>query len=65
MNQVSNLRQGFKLFKIFKKAANEKINSPEDKFRIKPEYLGAIPYERNALRTAEVEKPLLVTAPCM
>jgi flagellar biosynthesis protein FlhG len=66
INQVSNLRQGLKLFKIFKKAANEKINSREGKFRIKPKYLGAIPYEKLALRAAEVKKkPLLVTAPCI
>ena len=64
INQVSNLRQGFKLFDTLAKAANEKINSREDKFRIKPEYLGAIPYERAALRTAEVKKkPLLLAAP--
>jgi len=64
INQVSNLRQGFKLFKTFKKAANEKINSRESKFRIKPEYLGAIPYEKGALRAAELKKrPLLVAAP--
>ena len=63
-NQVSNLRQGFKLFDIFSKAANEKINSREGKFRIKPEYLGAIPYERAALRAAEAKKrPLLLAAP--
>ena len=63
-NQVSNLRQGFKLFDIFTKAANEKINSREGKFRIKPEYLGAIPYERVALRAAEAKKrPLLLAAP--
>jgi flagellar biosynthesis protein FlhG len=64
INQVSNLRQGFKLFGTFTKAANEKINSREGKFRIKPEYLGAIPYERSALRAAEVKKrPLLLAAP--
>ena len=64
INQASNLRQGFKLFDIFTKAANEKINSREGKFRIKPEYLGAIPYERVALRAAEVKKrPLLMAAP--
>ena len=63
-NQVSNLRQGFKLFDVLTKAANEKINSREGKFRIKPEYLGAIPYERAALRAAEVKKrPLLLNAP--
>jgi flagellar biosynthesis protein FlhG len=64
INQVSNLRQGFKLFDVFTKAANEKINSREGKFRIKPEYLGAIPYERAALRAAEAKKrPLLFAAP--
>jgi flagellar biosynthesis protein FlhG len=64
INQVSNLRQGFKLFDTLAKAANEKINSREGKFRIKPEYLGAIPYERAALRNAEVKKkPLLLAAP--
>jgi flagellar biosynthesis protein FlhG len=64
INQVSNLRQGFKLFETLAKTANEKINSRESKFRIKPDYLGAIPYERVALRAAEVKKrPLLVVAP--
>ena len=64
INQVGNLRHGFKLFNTLTKAANEKINSREGKFRIKPEFLGAIPYERVALRAAEVKKrPLLLTAP--
>ena len=64
INQVSNLRQGFKLFNTLKKTANEKINSREGKFQIKPEYLGAIPYERVALRTAELKKrPLILSAP--
>ncbi len=64
INQVSNLRQGFKLFDKLTRAANEKINSREGKFRIKVEYLGAIPYERAALRAAEVKKrPLLLAAP--
>jgi flagellar biosynthesis protein FlhG len=64
INQVGNLRQGFKLFETFKNAANQKINSREDKFRIEPEYLGAIPYERVALRAAETKKkPLMRIAP--
>ena len=64
INQVSNLRQGFKLFETLSKTANKKINSRESKFRIEPEYLGAIPYERVALRAAEMKKkPLLVAAP--
>jgi flagellar biosynthesis protein FlhG len=64
INQANNFRQGFKLFDTFAKAANEKINSREGKFRIEPEYLGAIPYERVAVRAAEVKKkPLLLAAP--
>ncbi|MGD9043348.1 MAG: AAA family ATPase [Desulfobacterales bacterium] len=64
INQVSNLRQGFKLFNTLIKAADEKINSHEGKFSIKPEYLGAIPYERASLRAAEAKKkPLLLAAP--
>ena len=64
INQVSNLRQRFKLFNTFAKATDEKINSREDKFLIKPEYLGAIPYERVALRAAEAKKkPLVLVAP--
>ena len=64
INQVSHLRQGFKLFDTFTKSADKKLNSHEGRFRIKPEYLGAIPYERTAVRTAEIKKrPLLLTAP--
>jgi MinD-like ATPase involved in chromosome partitioning or flagellar assembly len=64
INQAASLRQGFKLFDTLARAANEKINSREGKFRIEPEYLGAIPYERAAMRTAEMKKkPLLLAAP--
>jgi flagellar biosynthesis protein FlhG len=64
INQANNLRQGFKLFDTFTKAANGKINSREGKFRIEAEYLGAIPYEKVALRAAESKKkPLLRIAP--
>ena len=64
INQASSLRQGFKLFNTFTKTADKKINSREGKFRIKPEYLGAIPYEKVAVRAAEMKKkPLLVAAP--
>ena len=64
INQVNNLRQGFKFFNAFIKAANGKINSREGKFRIEAEYLGAIPYEKVALRAAESKKrPLLLRAP--
>ncbi len=64
INQVNHLRQGFKLFDNLTKAADQKINSVENTYRIKPEYLGAIPYEKVALRAAEMKKrPLLLTAP--
>ena len=64
INQVSNLRQGFKLFETFTKTANKKINSRESKFRVEPEYLGAVPYEKVAMRAAEIKKrPLLAAAP--
>jgi flagellar biosynthesis protein FlhG len=64
INQATSLRQGFKLFEKLAGAANEKINSREGKYRLEPEYLGAIPYERVAVRTAEMKKkPLLLAAP--
>lgn len=64
INQATNLRQGQKIFQALCKAANTKINSREAKFRIKFEYLGAIHYDSNALRTAEIKKrPLLNIMP--
>jgi len=64
INQVNNFRQGKQLFDTIKKWADKNINSVEDKFRIKPEYLGAIPYDRASLRAAEMKrKPLLFTSP--
>ncbi|MHC4105152.1 MAG: AAA family ATPase, partial [Planctomycetota bacterium] len=64
INQVDNFRQGKQLFETIKKWADKNINAVEDKFRIKPEYLGAIPYDRVSLHTAEVKrKPLLFTSP--
>ena len=64
INQVDNFRQGFALFDNIKKWADKNINSVEDQFRIKPEYLGAIPYDRVSLRAAEMKrKPLLFTSP--
>jgi flagellar biosynthesis protein FlhG len=64
INQVDNFRQGKQLFDTIKKWADKNINAVEDKFRIKPEYLGAIPYDRVSLRAAEMKrKPLLFTSP--
>jgi len=63
-NQVSNLEQGFKLYHTIDKTADEKINVNEGRFNIKPEYLGAIPYDRESLRISEGKKiPLLLDFP--
>lgn len=64
INQVSNLEQGFKLYETIDKTADKNINANEDRFQIKPEYLGAIPYDRESLRiTEEKKKPLLFGFP--
>ena len=64
INQVDNFRQGKRLFETIKKWTDKNINAVEDKFRINPEYLGAIPYDSVAMRTAEKKrKPLLVSSP--
>jgi len=64
INQVSNLEQGFKLYHTIDKTADEKINVNEGRFHIKPEYLGAIPYDRESLRISEKKKiPLLLDFP--
>ncbi len=64
INQVSNLEQGFKLYDTIEKTADKNINANEDRFCIKPEYLGAIPYDRESLRiTEEKKRPLLLDFP--
>jgi flagellar biosynthesis protein FlhG len=64
INQVSNLEQGFKLYHTIDKTADERINANEGRFRIKPEYLGAIPYDSESLRMSEEKKiPLLLDFP--
>ena len=63
-NQVSDLRQGFKLHETFKKAVDKNINAMEDRFRVELEYLGFIPDDRRSMRTAErKKKPLLLDSP--
>lgn len=64
LNQVSSLDQGLKLFKTIEKTADKNINAKESRFRLKPEYLGAIPLDSESLRTAEEKKkPLLLSFP--
>ncbi len=64
INQVSDLEQGFRLYDTMEKTADKNINANEGRFRIKPEYLGAIPYDRESLRKTEGKKrPLLLDFP--
>ena len=64
INMVSSLIEGIGLHHKIDKGANINININEDRFRIEPEYLGAIPYDRRSLRMAEARKrPLLLDFP--
>ncbi len=64
INQVNDLRQGFQLFNTIQKTADTNINGVEERFRIKPEYMGSIPYDKDHLRAAEGKRmPLLLTSP--
>jgi flagellar biosynthesis protein FlhG len=64
VNQVNHLEEGTRLYHRVNKTANENININESRFRIDFEYLGAIPYDRKSLHTAERKKrPLLLDAP--
>jgi flagellar biosynthesis protein FlhG len=64
LNQVTDMAQGAKLFRTIYKTADENININEGRFTMKPEYLGAIPYDKESLRnTEEKKKPLLVRFP--
>jgi flagellar biosynthesis protein FlhG len=64
INQVSDLGQGAKLYDTIEKTADENVNANEGRFRIKPEYLGSIPYDKENLRmTEERKKPLLLDFP--
>jgi len=63
-NQVSDLRQGLELFETVKRTADQNINSTEGRFRVKLEYLGAVPYDKSSMRLAEEKrKPLLLVSP--
>ncbi|NVM20396.1 MAG: AAA family ATPase [Desulfobacterales bacterium] len=64
INQVKDLKQGFKLYNMFRKTADENINANEGRFRIDPEYLGSIPYDKESLRIIESKKrPFLADFP--
>jgi len=64
LNQVTDMAQGAKLFTTIYKTADENININEGRFAIKPQYLGAIPYDKESLRSTEDnKKPLLARFP--
>ncbi len=64
INQVDNLEQGFKIYNNIDMIADKNINAGECRFRIKPEYLGGIPYDRKSLCTAEEKScPFLLGFP--
>jgi flagellar biosynthesis protein FlhG len=64
LNQVADMAQGAKLFDTIYKTADENINVNEGRFSIKPQYLGAIPYDKESLRnTEEKKRPLLAGYP--
>ena len=64
INQVASRNMGFKLFSHIEKTANEQINTDESRFRIAPEYLGSMEYDKKNVRHSEAKKsPLLAHAP--
>ncbi|MBW2108358.1 MAG: AAA family ATPase [Deltaproteobacteria bacterium] len=64
LNQVADMAQGEKLFHTISKTADENININEGRFTLRPEYLGAIPYDKESLRNTEAKKkPLLASFP--
>ena len=64
INQVDNLEQGIRLFDLIRKTLNDNINLKEGRFKLQPEYLGAIEYDKKSFRSTEAnKKPLLMHAP--
>jgi flagellar biosynthesis protein FlhG len=53
INQVNHLKQGVKIYDSIERIVNKNINASEARFRLKPEYLGSMPYDRESLRIAE------------
>ena len=64
INQARSLAEGIMVYDKIDKAASKDINANEGRFRIEIEYLGAVLYDREGVRKAEVKKrPLLVDSP--
>jgi flagellar biosynthesis protein FlhG len=66
INQTASAEQGFKLFDQISKTAQDNINSEGGRFRISPEYLGSIEFNKEKVRNSEArKKPLLIHAPSL
>jgi flagellar biosynthesis protein FlhG len=64
LNQVTNLNQGIFIFNRICQTADERVNSLEDMFTVKPQYLGGILYDKEVIRAAEAQrKPFTLTSP--
>ena len=64
INQVGHLQQGAEIYDRIEKIADKNINASESRFRLKLEYLGSMPYDRQSLRTAEQKmRPFLLDFP--
>ena len=64
INQVNNLEQGAKIYYKLKRIVDKNINASEPQFRMKLEYLGGMPYDRESLRIAEQKgSPFLLAFP--
>lgn len=59
MNQIANLNQGIFLFNRICQTINERINTLEPTFSVKPEYLGGVLYDREGFRNAEMQRKLI------
>lgn len=64
MNQIANLNQGIFIFNRICQTADERINNIETFFSVKPQYLGGVMYDKEAIRAAEVQrKPFTLVNP--
>lgn len=64
MNQISNLNQGIFIFNRICQTADERINTIETFFSVKPQYLGGVMYDKDAIRSAESQrKPFTLVNP--
>jgi flagellar biosynthesis protein FlhG len=64
INQVNHLQQGIEIYDRIERIVDKNINASEGRFRLKLEYLGSMPYDRESLRAAEQNmRPFLLDFP--